>query len=105
MNKKFTITFGCVIAFCLIALLGVRRDHRHPNQHLGRYWAVRELDAWSFFGVEIYARCKIAVYDMNDRTTDNLPAAINAPSVQIRRFGQIVRGDRQFNLGELSYQR
>jgi hypothetical protein len=55
--------------------------------------------------VEICANNRLAVYDMTDRDTNNLPRPLNKPSVQVRRFGKIIEGDGQFNLGEDNYQR
>lgn len=42
---------------------------------------------------------------MTGRTTDHLPEPLNEPSEQIRHFGKIVNGDRQFALGETDYER
>jgi hypothetical protein len=104
MKKVLIITPACTVALGLVVALGVKHDRRNPNQHWDQYWAVRELDVWSVFGFEIYARDRLAVYDMTGRTTRNLPKPINAPSVQVRRFGTLVQGDQQLNLGEDNYQ-
>jgi hypothetical protein len=111
MIKKPGFVLGCIALLGVIAIVSVitisaiRRDHRKPNQHWDQYWAVREPDVWSIFGVELYAQNRIAVYDMTDRTTENLPEPLISPSVQIRRFGKIAQGDDQFNLGEGNYRR
>jgi hypothetical protein len=103
-RKSLLVAAGCCAAVvCLLA--GIQRDRRNPNQHVNQYWAVRQFDAWRFFGREIYARNELAVYDMTGRATAGLPEPLNTRTVQIRRFGKIVQGDSQFNLGEDGYQK
>lgn len=103
LHKKLKFVVIAILLMSIVASVGLRRDHRHPNQHMNRYWAVRSIDVWTFFGYEIYAKNHLAVYDMNGRTITDLPEPINRPELQIRRFGEIVEGDRQFNLGEDNY--
>lgn len=103
MKKVFRIFLAVTILLGVIPALGVEHKQGMASQHLNQYWAVREINTWFLFGVEIYANNRLAVYDMMDRTRDDLPPSINGPSVQVRRFGNIIKGDDQFNLGEDHY--
>ncbi len=105
MKKWSRVIMVGLVGIGLCVAVGLKHDRRNPNQHWNQYWAVRELDVWSVFGWEIYARNRLAVYDMTNRTTDDLPHPLNSPSLQVRRFGTITQGDQQFGLGENDYQR
>lgn len=102
-KKPVLVVLGSFAILACVSLMGIRHDLRNPNQHWNQYWAVRELNVWSFFGQELYASNRLAVYDMSGTTTSNLPQPINTPAIQVRRFGKTVEGDSQFNLGEDDY--
>jgi len=104
-RKSFKTIAILVILLLGVAVLGVRREERRPNQHMNQYWAVRSLSIWTFFGAEVYAKNELAVYDMSGKTTKNLPAPIGQVEVQVRRFGKTIEGGSQYNLGEENYDR
>jgi hypothetical protein len=104
-NRNIKVAVCITALLVVIVFIGLNHEERRPSQHANQYWAVRTLSVWSFFGTEIYASNELAVYDMTDRTTRNLRRPINTPVIQIRRFGKIVEGDNQFNLGENAYDR
>lgn len=73
MKKVFRIFLAVTILLGVIPALGVEHKQGMASQHLNQYWAVREINTWFLFGVEIYANNRLAVYDMMDRTRDDLP--------------------------------
>jgi len=72
-RKRYKIIVITTLLIAAILFLGMRRDHRKPNQQMNQYWAVRSLDVWTFYRFEIYAKNQLAVYDMTRRTTKELP--------------------------------
>ena len=107
MKTRKTLKRISVLALfvVVVSLIGVRHEKRNPNQHINQYWAVRSLSVWTFFGTEVYASNELAVYDMTGRTTKDLPEPIGEIDIQTRRFGEVVGGNSQFNLGEENYNR
>ena len=100
MKKKALITSVFLI---LILALGIQRDKRSPSQKMNQFSMVRHLDIWSFYGHELYAKNTIAIYDMSGRNRYDFPEPLNTPQTQIRKFGEVVQGGHQYNLGENNY--
>jgi len=103
-RKKIIVALALfLIGLTTIVTIGLTQDKRSPLQKINQYYAIRNLNTWSFYGFELYSSSTIAVYDMKGRTKDDLPKPIGEQKQQVRKFGLIVEGEDHFNLGEDDY--